>query len=159
MSEKGGQRAYLYRVVGASGRKFDLWLSKRRDLALAKACFRKVVRSLVRAPATITLDGYSASHRAFRGLRQQGTLADLTKPPTQHAAWPDDPTGCPRRAISASFLRCSTCRRLPVRLGRRHDARPQRRPGSANCRPSCRVHRYGKTRIFRGRPFRPRRVP
>lgn len=40
--------------------------------------FLKAVRSQGRSPEVITLDGYAASHRAVRELRQQGGLASLT---------------------------------------------------------------------------------
>jgi transposase-like protein len=43
-------------------------LSARRDVAAAKAFFRKAVKSQQRLPQTITLDGYAASHRAARVL-------------------------------------------------------------------------------------------
>jgi len=74
-----GQWAYLYRAVDASGKTVDFRLSTRRNVASAKAFFRKAVRSQGRLPETITLDGYAASHRAVRELQQQGRLAELTK--------------------------------------------------------------------------------
>lgn len=72
-----GQWAYLYRAVDSSGKTVDFRLSPRRNVASAKAFFRKAVRSQGRSPETITLDGYAASHRAVRELQQQGRLADL----------------------------------------------------------------------------------
>lgn len=74
-----GQWAYLYRAVDAAGKTVDFRLSPRRNVASAKAFFRKAERSQGRSPSTITLDGYAASHRAVRELQQQGRLADLTK--------------------------------------------------------------------------------
>jgi len=74
-----GRWAYLYRAVDAAGKSVDFRLSPRRNVASAKAFFRKAVRSQGRSPDTITLDGYAASHRAVRELQQQGRLADLTK--------------------------------------------------------------------------------
>jgi len=71
--------AYLYRAVDASGKTVDFRLSPRRNVASAKAFFRKAVRSQRRSPETITLDGYAASHRAVRELQEQGRLPDLTK--------------------------------------------------------------------------------
>jgi transposase-like protein len=53
--------------------------SARRNVASAKAFFRKAIRCQGRSPETITLDGYAASHRAVRELQQQGRLPDLTK--------------------------------------------------------------------------------
>jgi transposase-like protein len=73
------QLAYPYRAVDASGKTVDFRLSPRCNIASAKAFFRKAVRSQGRSPETITLDGYAASHRAVRELRQQGRLAALTK--------------------------------------------------------------------------------
>jgi transposase-like protein len=71
--------AYLYRAVDASGQTVDFRLSPRRNVASAKAFFRKAVRSQGRSPETVTLDGYAASHRAVRELQQQGMLAKVTK--------------------------------------------------------------------------------
>jgi len=74
-----GQWAYLYRAVDSAGKTADFRLSPRRDVASAKAFFRKAIRSQGRSPETITLDGYAASHRAVRELQQKGTLTDRTK--------------------------------------------------------------------------------
>jgi transposase-like protein len=74
-----GRWAYLYRAVDASGKTVDFRLSPRRNVASAKAFFRKALRSQSRPPKTITLDGYAASHRAVRELQEQGRLPDLTK--------------------------------------------------------------------------------
>ena len=48
-------------------------------MAAAKAFFRKAVKSQQRAPQTITLDGYAASHRAVRELKADGSLPADTK--------------------------------------------------------------------------------
>jgi len=74
-----GRWAYLYRAVDASGKTVDFRLSPRRNVASAKAFFRKAMRSQRRPPETITLDGYAASHRAVRELQEQGRLPNLTK--------------------------------------------------------------------------------
>ena len=74
-----GRWAYLYRAVDAAGKTVDFRLSPRRNVASAKAFFRKAVRSQGRSPETVTLDGYAASHRAVRELQQQGKLAEVTK--------------------------------------------------------------------------------
>src|SRR5258707_14546326 len=44
-----------------------------------KGFFRKALRSQQRAPQTITLDGYAASHRAVRELKADGLLSADTK--------------------------------------------------------------------------------
>jgi transposase-like protein len=72
-----GQWAYLYRAVDSSGKTIDFRLSPRRNVASAKAFFRKAIRVQGRSPGKITLDGYAASHRAVRELQQHGELADL----------------------------------------------------------------------------------
>jgi transposase-like protein len=67
---------YLYRAVDRVGRTVDFRLSARRDVAAAKAFFRKAIKSQQRPPQTITLDGYAASHRAVRELKADGFPAD-----------------------------------------------------------------------------------
>jgi hypothetical protein len=47
----------------------DFRLSPRRDVAAAKAFFRKATKSQERCPRSITLDGYAASHRAACKLK------------------------------------------------------------------------------------------
>ena len=74
-----GRWAYLYRAVDASGKTVDFRLSPRRNVASAKAFFRKALRSQRQSPETITLDGYAASHRAVREFQRQGRLSNLTK--------------------------------------------------------------------------------
>lgn len=70
---------YLYRAVDASGKTVDFRLRLHRNVTSAKAFFRISAHVQGRAPETITLDGYAASHRAGRELQQQGKLAELTK--------------------------------------------------------------------------------
>jgi transposase-like protein len=65
--------------VDRAGRTVDFRLSARRDVAAAKAFFRKAIRSQQRPPQTITLDGYAASHRAVRELKADGCLPTETK--------------------------------------------------------------------------------
>jgi transposase-like protein len=69
----------LYRAVDRAGRTVDFRLSARRDVAAAKAFFRKAIKSQRRPPQTITLDGYAASHRAVRELKADGSLATETR--------------------------------------------------------------------------------
>src|ERR1700678_3755255 len=70
---------YLYRAVDRAGRTVDFRLSARRDVAAAKAFFRKALKSQHRPPQTITLDGYAASHRAVRELKADGSLPTETR--------------------------------------------------------------------------------
>ncbi|MGF6507784.1 IS6 family transposase [Paraburkholderia sp. 32] len=66
--------AYLYRAVDRAGKTVDFRLSARRDVAAAKAFFAKATRFQGRAPRTITLDGYAASHRAVREMKTDELL-------------------------------------------------------------------------------------
>jgi transposase-like protein len=74
-----GEWRYLYRAVDRAGRTVDFGLSAKRNVADAKALFRKAIRSQQRASQTITLDGYAASHRAVRELKADGSLPADTK--------------------------------------------------------------------------------
>ena len=74
-----GEWRYLYRAVDRAGRTVDFRLSPRRDVAAAKAFFRRAIKSQQRCPRTITLDGYAASHRAVRELKADGSLPANTK--------------------------------------------------------------------------------
>jgi transposase-like protein len=70
---------YLYRAVDRAGRAVYFRLSARRDVAAAKAFFRKAIKSQRRPLQTITLDGYAASHRAVRELKVDGSLPTETR--------------------------------------------------------------------------------
>jgi transposase-like protein len=74
-----GEWVYLYRAVDRAGNTVDFRLSTRRDVAAAKAFFRKAVKTQGSNPTTITLDGYAASHRAVREMVADGQLAADTK--------------------------------------------------------------------------------
>ena len=74
-----GQWTYLYRAVDKAGHTVDYRLSSRRDVAAAKAFFKKAIRHEGQPPHTITLDGYAASLRAVRELRTDGPLPKGTK--------------------------------------------------------------------------------
>jgi transposase-like protein len=74
-----GKWVYLYRAVDREGKTVDFRLSTRRDVAAAKAFFRRAVKSQGSTPTAITLDGYAASHRAVREMKADGQLAGDTK--------------------------------------------------------------------------------
>jgi transposase-like protein len=64
--------------VDHEGKTIDFRLSSRRDVAAAKAFFRKAVKQNV-APKTTALDGYAASHHAVRKMKASGQLPSDTK--------------------------------------------------------------------------------
>ena len=70
LSLSGGDKA---------GYTIDFRLSRTRDVAAAKSFFKKAIRHEGRPPHTITLDGYAASHRAVREMREGGPLPRRTK--------------------------------------------------------------------------------
>src|SRR6202162_1045473 len=61
-----GRWTYLYRAVDKEGKTVDFLLRAKRDVAAAKAFFRKAFRVQGGLPHKITLDGYQASHRAAK---------------------------------------------------------------------------------------------
>ena len=61
-----GRWTYLYRAVDKEGKTVDFLLRAKRDVAAAKAFFRRAFRGQGRLPHKITLDGYQASHRAAK---------------------------------------------------------------------------------------------
>jgi transposase-like protein len=61
-----GEWGYLYRAVDRAGDTIDFRLSPPRDVAAAKAFFRKGIKGKSSSPRTVILDGYAASHRAVR---------------------------------------------------------------------------------------------
>jgi len=69
-----GRWVYLYRAVDKEGNTVDFRLSLKRDVAAAKAFFRKALRTQGRAPLHITLDGYAASHRAVREMPNENEV-------------------------------------------------------------------------------------
>jgi transposase-like protein len=74
-----GRWVYLYRAVDKQGNTVDFRLSPKRDVAAAKAFFRKALRTQGCAPLRITLDGYAASHRAVREMPSEKEVWKHTK--------------------------------------------------------------------------------
>jgi transposase-like protein len=74
-----GKWVYLYRAVDRAGNTVEFRLSPRRDVAAAKALFRKAIKGQGLGPRIVTLDGYAASHRAVREMKADGELPADTK--------------------------------------------------------------------------------
>jgi transposase-like protein len=68
-----GEWKYLYRAVDKQGNTVDFLLSQHRDVAAAKRFFTQAINKH-EAPEKITLDGYAATHRAVRELKQHTIL-------------------------------------------------------------------------------------
>jgi transposase-like protein len=64
---------------GQGGQYSRLPTSPRRDIAAAKAFFRKALHIHGRAPISITLDAYAASHRAVREMPSENEVWKRTK--------------------------------------------------------------------------------
>jgi transposase-like protein len=74
-----GHWTYLYRAVDKQGKTVDFLLRAKRNVASAKAFFRRAFKNQGRPPRAITLDGYQASHRAAREILGQHRRGKRTK--------------------------------------------------------------------------------
>ena len=74
-----GRWTYLYRAVARDGNTVDFRLSRTRDVSAAKAFFRRALPTQRRAPVSITLNGYAASHRAVREMPREDEAWNHTK--------------------------------------------------------------------------------
>jgi transposase-like protein len=75
-----GRWTYLYRAVDKEGKTVDFLLRANRDIAAAKAFFRRAFRGQGRLPHKITLEGYQASHRAAKealGEHSEGNQCEI----------------------------------------------------------------------------------
>ena len=75
-----GRWTYLYRAVDKEGNTVDFLLRAKRDVAAAKAFFRRALQRQGQLLHKITLDGYQASHRgaaeALQGTSRGKSMQD-----------------------------------------------------------------------------------
>jgi transposase-like protein len=70
-----GSWMYLYRAVDSAGATIDFYLSRTRDLAAAKAFFRKCLHGIHHPrPRVINVDGHASYPRAARELNRERKL-------------------------------------------------------------------------------------
>jgi transposase-like protein len=74
-----GRWTYLYHDVDKAGETVDFLLRAKRDVAAAKAFFRRAFKTQGRLPRKITLDGYQAWGRAAREFLVQRQGGARTK--------------------------------------------------------------------------------
>jgi transposase-like protein len=74
-----GRWTYLYRAVDKQGKTVDFLLRAKRDVAAAKAFFRRAFKSQGRLPRAITLEVYQASRRAAREILGEHHRCKRTK--------------------------------------------------------------------------------
>ena len=73
---------WVYLCPGGRSRRRRPWTLasvQKRDVAAAKAFFRKAIKGQRSSPRTITLDGYAASHCAVREMKADGQMPTDTK--------------------------------------------------------------------------------
>ena len=78
-----GRWTYLYRAVDKEGNTVDFLLRAKRDVAAAKAFFRRALQRQGQLPHKITLDGYQASHRGGRGSQRTSRGKSMQDPVVQ----------------------------------------------------------------------------
>ncbi len=61
-----GKWQYLYRAIDRDGNLVDSMLSKKRDMAAAKRCFKQALAVVEQAPDRVTTDGHDSYPRAIR---------------------------------------------------------------------------------------------
>jgi transposase-like protein len=62
-----------YRAVDKAGQTLDFYLSRNRDVKVAKSFLRSAMKN-TGVPRKITWDAYAASHRAVREMQEDGEL-------------------------------------------------------------------------------------
>ena len=92
-----GEWGYLYRAVDRAGRTVDFRLSAKRDVAAAKAFFRKAIKGQHDAPRTITLDGCG---RGVSGARNHGGSVGSEEDHHRRNIYGIDPRNAERRVAS-----------------------------------------------------------
>ena len=70
-----GEWVYLYGAVDKAGKTVDFFLSRPQDVNAAKAFLSKAMKGR-RVPTKVTLDAYTASHRAVADLKHDGELPE-----------------------------------------------------------------------------------
>jgi transposase-like protein len=73
---------HLYRAVDKAGQTVDFFLSRNRDVNVAKSILRSAMKN-TRVPTKITLDAYAASHRAVREMKEDGRTSAAGEGPLQ----------------------------------------------------------------------------
>ena len=91
----GGQWMYLYRAVDKQGKTVESYLSRTRDVAAAKAFFRKALKRHGE-PRVITLDGFEPTHAALRRMGMNNAFnyrSRRTSPSSRFSAFQGDGKG------------------------------------------------------------------
>jgi transposase-like protein len=73
-----GRWVYLYRAVDKAGQTVDFFLTRNRDMNAAKTFLRSAMKN-THKPTKITLDGYAASLRAVREMKETGELSQRVR--------------------------------------------------------------------------------
>jgi putative transposase len=76
-----------------AGKTVDFRLSAKRDVAAAKAFFKKAIKGQGCAAQTVTLDGYAASHRAARKTKLRTLMQSVGRRYVQYFNWHYKRTG------------------------------------------------------------------
>ena len=108
-----GRWTYLYRAVDKEGNTVDFLLRAKRDVAAAKAFFRRALQRQGQLPHKITLDGYQASHRGAAEALSEHPEGNQCKIRSSLGS-PRMSSGSPRMAYRRSSCR-TRARRAAIR--------------------------------------------